>query len=437
MASYTSFDDYFDLDTLTKKYVGVDIVTMEEFLTKEAAAGKLQAGGGGKFVDSRSIAMGRSLQPPSGKVDWDGDGDLSHLFDYLEHVALTPAWDFDTCIASFPINIEDGTAEANLGLNKMMSGIVRRTDGRPKPSPQSFQGKPTAVDAPPVERLREIMGKRELLCVYDEPMQEANLVHFKLKVAKRNDSADDDHGPGHWYSSIFFEDHKHDLFVKRLIRDGLRYNDEVQCAAAKVIKGIRHISMSNTKKTNGKDMSEEADNGKGTYNAMHLRRFRNSHKDAVLTPSDIGAAVSERFGDGGVVYVATDSKGDETDLLDSIDESVKIVALRNFITDLSRVDPKYYGMIDQVVASRSEVFLGTYFSSFTNGINRLRGYHTQKSQQPMPNQNGAIGSYYAAPKGKEGDMRVYKAVSKPFQAREYPLAWRSIDSGLEESATSF
>lgn len=139
MASYSSFDDYFDLDALTKKYVGVDIVTMEEFLTKEAAAGRLQAGGGGKFVDSRSIAMGLSLQPPSGKVDWNGDGDLSHLFDYLEQVALTPAWDFDTCIASFPMNIEDGTAEANLGLNKMMSGIVRRIDGRPKPSPQSFR----------------------------------------------------------------------------------------------------------------------------------------------------------------------------------------------------------------------------------------------------------------------------------------------------------
>ena len=227
------------------------------------------------------------------------------------------------------------------------------------------------------------------------------------------------------------------MFVKRLIRDGLRYNDEIQCAAAKVIKGIRQISASNAKKTNDKDVVEESDDSKGTYNAMHLRRFRHSHQDAVLSPSDIGAAVSERFGDGGVVYVTMDSKGDETDLLDSIDESVKIVALRNFITDLSRVDPKYYGMIDQVVASRSEVFLGTYFSSFTNGINRLRGYHTQKSQQPKPNQNGVIGSYYAAPKGKEGDMRVYKAVSKPFQAREYPLAWRSIDSGLEESATPF
>lgn len=437
MASYSSFDDYFDLDALTKKYVGVDIVTMEEFLTKEAAAGWLQAVGGGKFVDSRSIAMGRSLQPPSGKLDWNGDGDISHLFDYLEQVALTPAWDFDTCIASFPKNIEGGTVEANLGLNKIMSGIVRRSDGRPKPSPQSFQGKPTPVDAPPVERLREVMGKRELLCVYDEPMQEANLIHFRLDVAKGNDSADDDHGPGHWYSSIFFEDHKHDLFVKRLMRDGLRYNDEIQCGAAKVIKGIRKISVSNAKKTNDKDMAADDGDDEGSYNALHLRRFRHSHQDAVLPPSDIGAAVSKRFGDGGVMYVATDSRGDEADFLDSIDESVKIVSLRNFITDISRVDPKFYGMIDQVVASRSEVFLGTYFSSFTNGINRLRGYHTQKSQQPKSKQNGAIGSYYAAPKGKEGDMRVYKAVSKPFQAREYPLAWRSIDSGVEESATNF
>jgi hypothetical protein len=460
-ASYSSFNDYFDLDALTKKFVGVDIVTMEEFLTMEAMAGRLNAGGDGKFPDSKLVALGQSLKPPSDKVDWNGDGDMSQLFEYLEKVALTPAWDFDTCIAAFPKNVEDGTDEANTNLNKMMSGIVRRTDGRPKPRPQSFQGKPTPVDAPPVERLREIMGKRELLCVYEGPMQDANLIHFK--ITKGDTSVDQDDGPGHWYSSIFIEDHKHDLFVKRLIRDGLRYNDEIQCAAAKVISGIRKIAISDAKKANDEDTAEDEggksakkandedtvedeggksankandedtaeDGGKRTYNALHLRRFRHSHQDAILPPSDIGAVVSERFGDGGVVYVATDSKGDEADLLDHIDDNVKIVTLRSFITNVAKVDPKYYGMIDQVVASRSEVFLGTYFSSFTNGVNRLRGYHSQNSQRSK--QNGAINSYYAAPKGKEGDMRVYKAISKPFYAREYPLAWRGIDAGVAES----
>lgn len=429
MANYNSFDDYYDLDTLTKRYVGVDIVPMEVLLTTEAAAGRFQAEGGGKFLDGRSIALGiRSLQPPSGKVDWNGDADISMLFEYLEKVALTPAWDFDTCIAAFPKSVKDGIGSANMELSKLMNGIVRRSDGRPMPNPQSFQGKPTAVDAPPVERLREVMGKRELLCFYDEPMQEANVIHFRLAGAKGNVAAkSEDRGPGHWYSSIFFEDHKHDLFVKRLMRDGLRYNDEIQCAAAKVIKGIRQIAVSNPKKTNGKDEVEKGE--MATYNALHLRRFRQSHEEAVLSQSDIGAAVSERFGDSSVLYVATDSKGDETDLLDRIKKSVKIVALRNFIRDIAKIDPKYYGMIDQVVASRGEKFVGTFHSSFTNGINRFRGYHTQKVQQL--NQNGAIDSFYAAPKGKEGDMRVYKALSKPFHAREYPLAWRSIDVGLD------
>ena len=45
------------------------------------------------------------------------------------------------------------------------------------------------------------------------------------------------------------------------------------------------------------------------------------------------------------------------------------------LAGLPDLDPNYAGMIDQVVASRASVFVGTYFSSFSAYVGRMRGYH--------------------------------------------------------------
>ena len=42
---------------------------------------------------------------------------------------------------------------------------------------------------------------------------------------------------------------------------------------------------------------------------------------------------------------------------------------------LGGVNPNYYGMIESIACSRASVFAGTYWSTFTGYIHRLRGYH--------------------------------------------------------------
>eukprot|EP01035_Chromulina_nebulosa_P026284 gene26284-34378_t len=42
---------------------------------------------------------------------------------------------------------------------------------------------------------------------------------------------------------------------------------------------------------------------------------------------------------------------------------------------LKTINPNMYGMLDSIVCSRAKVFAGTYFSTFTGYIHRLRGYH--------------------------------------------------------------
>lgn len=42
---------------------------------------------------------------------------------------------------------------------------------------------------------------------------------------------------------------------------------------------------------------------------------------------------------------------------------------------LSRLNQNYIGMVEQIVCARSKVFAGTYFSTFTGYITRMRGYY--------------------------------------------------------------
>ncbi len=51
--------------------------------------------------------------------------------------------------------------------------------------------------------------------------------------------------------------------------------------------------------------------------------------------------------------------------------------LNDFLTKTDReslANPDWIGMIEQVVASNGRVFIGTYWSTFTGYIMRMRGY---------------------------------------------------------------
>lgn len=55
----------------------------------------------------------------------------------------------------------------------------------------------------------------------------------------------------------------------------------------------------------------------------------------------------------------------------------KIRFLRDFTRRglLHDVNPNTLGMIESIVCSRAKLFAGTFFSTFTGYIHRLRGYH--------------------------------------------------------------
>ena len=55
--------------------------------------------------------------------------------------------------------------------------------------------------------------------------------------------------------------------------------------------------------------------------------------------------------------------------------------LNDFMDALKGVSPNYFGMLDQLVAAQGRNFYGTFFSTFTGYISRIRGYNDDRSDE--------------------------------------------------------
>ena len=108
-----------------------------------------------------------------------------------------------------------------------------------------------------------------------------------------------------------------------------------------------------------------------------------------------------------------------------------LLFLDDFMHLLDGVHPNFYGMIEQLVVARGDKFVGTYYSTFTAYVNRIRGYHAQKNKLPGHLQ-GALNSDYAGHRDNYRDvLHKYMAVSSDPWAREWPTAWRDIDHDIQ------
>jgi GDP-fucose protein O-fucosyltransferase len=138
----------------------------------------------------------------------------------------------------------------------------------------------------------------------------------------------------------------------------VRYNDEIQCAAARVVQGLHENALA---KTNGASAS---------FHTMHVRRgdFTTSYQKGsnAVTADDIYQTVKDELEDGSIVYVATD----ETDksFFKPLGQHYDIKFLDDFTTELNpkgfrQVNPNVYGMIDQLVVSAEVVLVSNGASS--------------------------------------------------------------------------
>jgi len=250
-------------------------------------------------------------------------------------------------------------------------------------------------------------------------MQSADLIHFKTVF---DDDEEKEHRLlTHFYAFVFFQDWKQDLWTKRFIRDHVRYIDEIMCAAARVVNAIRQ-------KTRSKN-SKNHNNTKGEFDSFHVRRG-----DFQFTPTRVEASVlyersKDELTEGTTLFIATDEK--DKSFFDPLKEHYDVFFLDDFMHLLEGVNTNYYGMLDQLIASKGRIFFGTWWSTLSGYANRMRGYYNTKNRLEGY-ELGTMKSYYFVPIERKYQMVHYKPVKYPIYMREFPTAWRDIDRGIEE-----
>lgn len=207
------FDHFFPIYDMAAENDGLSVITMKEFLERVAMKGEM-----------RNKETGAVEYPPEMRTDWDGQ-DVKILKEWLRNVTHTPLWSPGQCLAAFP---SDASTEA---VDRLHHHLIKARS-KPLKNPIAMEH-PPSVDSPPEYRLRENLAGRKELCIYDTQMQKETVIHFmcyhKMRVRMLV----------HFYAFLFFEDYREDLWMKRFMRDHIRYKDPIQCAAARIVSALR------------------------------------------------------------------------------------------------------------------------------------------------------------------------------------------------------
>jgi hypothetical protein len=385
-----SFEDFFHFESIADEHSAVVIISMEEFLKREAMTGHL-------FNKTTGVVS----YPPQNKTNWNTakrlKGLKSPLWKWLRTVAETPSWNFEKCVAAFPNQPGPG------GVKRMNRYFQQTQDRVPAPlrvRVKQYTGKPTPVDAPPEKRLREMISYREGVCVYDEPLQNAKVFHLM------GDNDSNARLLVHFYLFLFFEDWRHDLWAKRFVRDHLRYHDEIQCAAARVVQAVRQ-------------KSREHGDPAGAYDSFHVRRGDFQYKHTRVGAEEIYTVTAKLLNTNSTLFIATDEKNKT--FFDPLRKHYHLYFLDDFKHLLPGVSPNVYGMLDQLITSKGRAFFGSYLSTFTGYINRMRGYHSQKDKLEGY-EEGIINSYHYTPEDHNMYvMKQYTSAAPPLWAREFAV----------------
>lgn len=389
-----SFNDFYHMDQIGYEHSGLDIITMDEFLQLEAMTGKL--------INRTS---GTVAYPPNNRTNWDGE-DTKPLKEYLRDVALTPLdWAPETCLAAFP---SDDGVEHIQELTDMFEQVTKS-----KPKHDTYRDNPVPVNGTSLDRLREAASDRvQRLCIYDQKMQSADVIHFmcyhKMRVRMLT----------HFYAFLYFEDWRHDLWSKRFVRDHLRYSDDIQCAAARVVAAVR------------KRANKWANNIHGEFDSMHIRRGDFQYKSTQLDAAQIVDNIKNDIPINTTVFIATDHQNKA--FFEPLAAKYDIVFLSDFKAELEGVNTNFFGMIDQLVASRGRIFFGCYHSTFSGFIFRMRGYRSQKMKKKGWEMGTMHNSFYYTGEKEKNLYAHYDAVYGAVYQREFPTSWRDIDMGIDE-----
>ena len=208
---------------------------------------------------------------------------------------------------------------------------------------------------------------------------------------------------------MLFDDGPTDAYYKRFARDRLRYTDDVFCAAGAVARALSSAA------------------GGGSYHAAHVRRGELQFVSVRISAHEWNATLSEWVPPGAVLFVLSDEV--DATWFAPIEAQFRVFFLRDFEAHVAALDdPNARGMVEQLVAAAppSASFTGTFFSTFSSYVARLRAYYG----------HAADTFFYAAPRAKHRVLHDTRdAIAPPFYNREWPLAWNALRAAPPRAGT--
>eukprot|EP00554_Chaetoceros_debilis_P012580 CAMPEP_0194115626 /NCGR_PEP_ID=MMETSP0150-20130528/24183_1 /TAXON_ID=122233 /ORGANISM="Chaetoceros debilis, Strain MM31A-1" /LENGTH=591 /DNA_ID=CAMNT_0038806157 /DNA_START=97 /DNA_END=1868 /DNA_ORIENTATION=- len=343
----------------------VKIISTEEFITREG-------GEDGQFpiLESKREEVLKS----SIECDKRAKSDIScdHIWEYLESKAFVPQFNGTTCL----IFDED-----------------------------SFEGQ--TVSSENAERVKSFCGEKRIPYYITEATQEEQLIHLKNAKGWRI--------MAHYYGYMYFTNTAIFNYYKRFVRDFMHYHDEIYCAAGKIILALQ---------LEGEKLGFKIDEeGGGGFSSMHVRRGDLQYKAVKISAEEWYDNLKDTWQDKEIIYIATDERNKT--FFDPIKEHNNVKFLDDYwdYADLGKLDGNYMGMIDTIIASRGRSFAGTFRSTFTGYINRMRGYHGMSMKD----------SYYGFLEKKKVTHEWLDYYDGTTFALEWPDGWIGIDGDVEPS----
>ena len=360
-----NFRDFFPFDRISTR---VPVISMEEFMAREGVTGRL-----------RRNSDNQVYLPPGNKTSFDGTNreDRNLMWEYLRNVTACPPWKgmYDyVIIPPFP------------GFNSTKSPYAQQYNKRAV----VFAGDPK-------------FGQKRVANWYDLYWHQQHVVHFISK-------------PGlgfrlleHFYTFLHFEDPFMDRFFKRFVRDYVHYLPTIFCKGAVIIHLLRQEAA---------ELAGQSQ-GKGQYSSFHVRRGELQYKEVKVNASTLIATVKDVLPPKELLFIASDENG--KGYFDAIkDQGFAIRRLDNFLDvpglGLRSLNPNYLGMLDQVICSGGRVFVGTWYSTFSGYITRMRGY------LGWPDNSTWYGDV-----SHKRRFQKYELPRFPWYMREFPISWRGID----------
>ena len=212
----------------------------------------------------------------------------------------------------------------------------------------------------------------------------------------------------HFYSVVFFTNPVLDNYYKRFVRDFIHYHDNIFCAAGKIIRLLQDEG-----KQRGFNVDAE---GAGGYSALHVRRGDLQYKEVIISAEEWYENTAKLYKPKEILYIATDERKKE--FFDPIAKHHDLRFLGDYTekAGLDKLDSSLMGMVEIVVASRGRLFVGTWHSTFSGYITRLRGYYGVSK----------MSNYYSY-MPRRFIMHKWVYPSGNYAAREFQSAWLGID----------